>query len=484
MNLEEYAKYDAVALGQLVRGGEITAPELYDLALKAAKIVNPHLNAIVEIFDQPTVSARCQDNGIFTGVPCFKKDLGAAISGRGMACGSRLTAGITMPMNDHFVDRMLQAGLQILGRTTCSEFGGSITTETVAHGLTRNPWNIEFSAGGSSGGSAALVAAGVVPLAHTNDGGGSTRLPASMCGNVGLKASRGLVSMAPSSNELISPLTSDLCNSRSVRDTAAFLDAVAHGSTSEVVYKGARKDFFYLEGLLQSAPKKYRIAFSTDPWGTVPMHGEVKGELERVVALLQDMGHTVEEATPAIVTNGRYWTHFKKVMCCFVSMQVDLWARLLGVTPSLENIEPMTLKMYEAGSTLSAREYMQAWGYFQQVSLQFSAFLQQYDLLLLPTISQPTPKLGTDLAVASAMDLEAWVNLTRQYVPHLPIANVLGIPAISVPVASFSNGMPLGMQFYGAMGAEVQLLDIAHQLEIAHPWSHKRPDMSGYTSVS
>lgn len=474
MKIEEYVTYDAVGLGQLVKKGEITPQELFNTALAAADKVNPTINAIVEIFDAPSIDENAPFDAVFSGVPCFKKDIGAAIAGRRNECGSRLLAGIKTPITDDFVAHMLRSGLQIMGRTTTSEFAESITTESIAQGITRNPWHTDFIVGGSSGGSAALVAAGVVPLAHTCDGGGSTRVPASICGNVGLKTTRGLVSLAPNSNELMAPILSDLCNSRTVRDTAAFLDVVAKPSAGEATYKGLERNFSYLDQL-SNAPGKYKIGFSTESWCNTPMDPAIRNELERTVILLTEMGHNVEEFTPPAVANGKYWHHLETMFFFFTYMQIDFLSNLLKVQPSAENLESISLQIYAAGAKITAKQHAQAWAFSNFLGRQFGAYFQTYDLLLTPTLNRLTPQVGGDLSSNGTLDLQAWSELTRGYVPFTPVANMTGIPAISVPVATASSGLPLGMQFFGAMGAESTLLDIAQQLEIAAPWRHRRP---------
>lgn len=474
MHLEEYVTYDAVGLGQLVKKGDITAQELTDLALSAAGKVNPAINAIVEIFDAPVVDPQAARDGIFFGVPCFKKDIGAAIAGYKQECGSRLLAGVQSPATDFFSTLMLRSGLQILGRTTTSEFGESITTESLAQGITRNPWNTDFIVGGSSGGSAALVAAGVVPIAHTNDGGGSTRIPASICGNIGLKTSRGLVSHAPNCNELMVPMLSDLCNSRSVRDTAAFLDAVAKPGVGDATYKGMERNFSYLEQL-KNAPAKFRIGISTESWCSTPMDAAIKSEVERVATLLADLGHHVEEFTPPMVGSGRYWSHVETIIFFFTFMQIDWLTNMLKRQPSFDTLETITLQIYEAGAKITAKQHAQAWAYANFAGRTFAEYFQTYDLLMTPTLNRATPRVGSDLASSTSLDLKSWSALTQGFVPFTPMANLIGIPAISVPVGICPEGLPLGMHFMGAMGTESKLLDIAQQLEVAVGWSKKRP---------
>jgi len=480
MHLEEYVTYDAVGLGQLVKNGDITAKELTELALSAASRVNPAINAIVEIFDAPITDPQTPHDAIFSGVPCFKKDIGAAIAGVKQECGSRLLAGVRSPATDVFSTHLLRSGLQILGRTTTSELGESITTESLAHGITRNPWNTDFIVGGSSGGSAALVAAGVVPIAHTNDGGGSTRVPASICGNIGLKASRGLVSLAPNCNELMVPMLSDLCNSRSVRDTAAFLDAVAKPNAGDATYKGMERNYSYLEQL-KKAPAKFKIGISTDSWCNAPMDSVIKSEVERVAKLLTDLGHQVEEFTPPIVgssrsqSGSRYWSHVETIIFFFTFMQIDWLSNLLKRQPSSDTLEAISLQIYEAGAKITAKQHAQAWAYANFAGRAFAEYFQTYDLLMTPTLNRATPRVGSDLSSNTSLDLKSWSALTQEYVPFTPMANLIGTPAISVPVATGPEGLPLGMHFMGAMGSESTLLDIAQQLEVAVGWNKRRP---------
>lgn len=474
MTLDEYVAYDALGLAELVKKGDVTPQELVELARKAANKVNPQLNAIVEMFDTPVHQKPLPVTEIFAGVPCFKKDLGAALLGCGYECGSRLMRGVRMPLTDDFMGRMLQSGLQVMGRATCSEFAVSTTTETLAHGATRNPWNTDFSVGGSSGGSAALVAAGVVPLAHTNDGGGSTRIPASICGNIGLKTTRGLIGNAPANNELTLPLVSEGCNSRSVRDTAAFLDAVAKFSVGDAVYKGVQWHNSFLANLAK-APQRYRIAYTCATGNNSLMDGVIKSELERVAQLLASLGHTVVEFTPPVLADEKYWQHYVTLICTCLYMQIDFCVTLLGRRASLEMLELVTLQIYETGVQITAKQQMLAWNYFNQAGRSLGKFFQHYDFILTPTVSQATAPIGSHLAANSSLPLDAWLSSVYHYVPHTPLANAVGIPAISVPVATGPGGLPLGMQFMGAMGAESSLLDIAQQLEIASPWAQKTP---------
>ena len=474
MNLEEYSKYDALGLAGLVGNGDITAEELTDLAVEAVEKVNGDLNAIVGMLDQPKTSTPAGD-ARFIGVPTFLKDLGASIEGMPQEMGSRFTAGFVAPVTTNFSRQVLEAGFNVIGRTTCPEFGLTLTTETLAHGKTCNPWNTGKTTGGSSGGSAAIVAAGVVPLAHTNDGGGSTRIPASICGNVGLKTSRGRISLGPGMNDVTGPMIAEGCNSRTVRDTAAFLDAVTHPQPGEIYMERAGA---FLDNLINNKPGSYRIAVSMDGWGDgVEMDAGVRAEVERVAQLLRDQGHIVEEATPEILKTNLLIDQFRTLWFVMAQGVVAGLAPITNRVPGPETLEPLTLKMVEAAEKVSGLDYSFAIQSTNMIGQGLNQFFGSWDLLLTPTLNKPTPDLGGNLRLHADIDLDTWYSEALSTVPHTPLANFTGIPAISVPVATGPEDMPLGMQFFGALGNEAALLDIARQLEEADPWLERRPSV-------
>ena len=472
MNLEEYSQYDALGLAELVRSREVSAEELSGLACEGADKVNTELNAIAGMLDEPRFS-KPADDARFTGVPTFLKDLGASIAGLPQEMGSRLTKGLIAPETTHFARQVLEAGFLVLGRTTTPEFGLTLTTETLACGQTRNPWNTGKITGGSSGGSAAIVAAGVVPLAHTNDGGGSTRIPASICGNVGLKTSRGRVSLGPGLNDLTAPLVAEGCNSRTVRDTAAFLDAVAHHHPGDyhLPHEGS-----FLDHLLNSRPGSYRIAISLDGWGDdVEMDADIRTEVERIGQLLREQGHTVEEVTPDILKTNYLIDQFKVLWFVMAEDTVNGLAAVTNRIPGPDNLEPLTLMMAEAAAQFSALEFAKALEATHVIGQELTQLFSSWDLLLTPTLNRPTPDLGSNLRLHANVDLETWYQEALTTVPHTPLANFTGIPAISVPVGTGPQAMPLGLHFFSAYGNEAALLDIARQLEEAAPWINRRP---------
>jgi amidase len=471
MNISEYTRFDALGLAELIAQGELSATEAADLARSATESVNGTLNAAVALLDEPVSGTPARD-ARFTGVPTLLKDLGAGVAGVTQECGSRIAAGQAAPVTAHFCQHMLDAGLQLIGRTACPEFGLTMTTESVASGITRNPWNPGHITGGSSGGSAALVAAGAVPLAHTNDGGGSTRIPASICGNVGLKTSRGRVSLGPMLNDIFMPLISEGCNSRTVRDTAAFLDAVCKPVPGEATCGTSPESF--LQGL-SSAPGKYRIAVSLDAWGDETMDPVIRNEVERIASSLRQQGHQVEEAAPDAVQADAAAQSFQVLWCALAYLTVSASAMLGGRTPGPDTLEPITLQMFEAGSKITALEHTLALSGANNLGRNFAAFFQDWDLILTPTLNRGTPEVESKFTLSSDLSLDDWFEAVRGVCPHTPIANMIGVPAISVPCATGPGGLPLGMQFIAPMGGEARLLDIARQLEESEPWIDRRP---------
>lgn len=471
MDIAEYTRLDGLALAEAIARGELSAAEAATLARTAAQSVNDSLNAVVAFLDEP-LSAKPAEGARFGGVPTFQKDLGAGYAGQKQEIGSRLAQGQVAPLTAYFSQGMLDAGLQILGRTTCPEFGLTMTTESVATGITRNPWNTDHITGGSSGGSAALVAAGAVPLAHTNDGGGSTRIPASICGNVGLKTSRGRVSLGPILNDVSMPLIAEGCNSRTVRDTAAFLDAVCKPTLGEATFCATQGSF--LQGLSQ-APKKYRIAVSMDGWGNAPMDSAVRSEVERIANSLRQCGHQVEEAAPGSVLGDEAEKSFQILWCALAHLSVTASAMMTGNAPGPDTLEPVTLQMYEAGGRITALEHALALSGANNLGRDFAAFFQQWDLILTPTLNRGTPEVGSSITLSSELELDDWFAAASAIVPHTPAANMTGIPAISVPCAIGPGNLPLGMQFMAPMGGETALLDIAQQLEESEPWIGRKP---------
>ncbi|AZF50501.1 MULTISPECIES: amidase [unclassified Pseudomonas] len=471
MHLSDYAVHDATGLSQLIQAKQVSPSEVRAAAFQAIEAFNPQINALVETWnDEPAPHA-----GVFSGVPVLIKDLGITAKGRRNELGSALALGCTAEGDSQLMSRLRFAGLLPLGRTTTPEFAASTTTESRLHGPTRNPWDVTRSAGGSSGGAAAAVAAGMVPIAHATDGGGSIRVPASLCGLFGLKPSRGRVPMGPDVDEVWSGLAVHGVLTRSVRDSAALLDAV-HGS--------AVGDPFHIPSPLTSfleqsrrEPHSLRIGVHTRPLNGQALHPAVKTALEQTMRHLEALGHQVEDVEPDI---GVSWEAFVELNGRFWSSNTAAWidaiAAATGRSINAEHLEPATLALYRYGKTLSATELLGALHERNIVARTLGGFFEDYDLLLSPTLPGLAPMIGQYNAQQAHLDGRGWMNHVFNQSPFTALANVTGAPAMSVPLSQDpKTGLPIGMQFMGKFGAEGVLLGLAGQLEREFAWADRRP---------
>lgn len=477
MNLEEYCSYDATGLAELVASRDVSAQELAQLAAAAVEKVNPALNAVIEVFPDRVddLDASSLGDGPFRGVPFFLKDLGPRQEGRKQEAGSRLMKGYVADYTSFLTSQIERAGLNIIGRTTCPEYGVTGTTESMLTGDTRNPWDVSKIAGGSSGGSAAITAAGVVPMSHSNDGGGSTRIPASICGNAGMKHSRGRISYMPDGCDLSFPLFSDGVNTRSVRDMAGFLDAVMGPAPGEPI-PWAKPERPYVDEVDRD-PGKLRIAMCSERWGPIAIPEHIRTETQKVAKLLESVGHLVEERTPSIDYDG-YLNVFKRIWAIDIAAMLDYEAETMGRAVTLETVEPMTLKMYEAGKNASAAERLGISAFMSQTGRRLGAFFEDYDLLLTPVMTADTPQIGSPFnLVQKNQSFEAWFENAFTLIPITPLNNFTGTPAVSLPLCEDSAGMPLGAHFMAPIGREDRLFNIAGQLEKIAPWVDKRPSI-------
>ncbi|NOW44927.1 amidase [Novosphingobium sp. SG751A] len=469
MSLTEYSACDATDLASLVKRREVSARELAQTALVAVDVVNDRLNAVIEVY--PERLDNLDDEYLAAlplgGVPFFFKDLGPTEVGKKSEWGSHFSAGMTAEGTTFLTDRFHAAGLSVLGRTSCPEFGFTISTESRLNGVTRNPWDTELTPGGSSGGSAAIVAAGVVPIAHTNDGAGSTRVPASICGLVGLKCSRGTVSLGPGAGDVMFPLYSEFVASRSVRDTEAVLNAISGPMPGESVYSQLRV------ATLRSAGRRPRIAMSRMNWGGKAATPAVRSAVLTIVPTLEALGFDVDVADPAID-----FAEFHKVTTDFYSLyamvEIDMMARALGkpVDPFL--FEPVSYRLYEQGKSQGLSVYLHALDRMNQYSRALGSFFERFDYYVTPTLATTTPKAGAlslDRDIAIETFHEQWAHTS----PYCSLANFTGIPAVSLPLLTHADGTPLGVMFMAPIGAERDLLSIAYDLEAALPWVARRP---------
>jgi amidase len=471
MKLDEYARYDGLGLAALVRSGEVSAGEVVETAQKAIDAVNPTLNAVIGRIE-PRAQAGDR-NAPFFGVPFLIKDL--ALHAEGVACdmGSRLVAGsFVSPHDTDLMQRFKAAGVVTLGRTNTPEFGFCSTTEPVLHGPTRNPWDTGRSPGGSSGGSAAAVAAGIVPIAHANDGGGSIRIPAACCGLVGLKPTRGRTPPGPEVGQALHGLGAEHVVSRTVRDCASMLDAVQGPGVGDpfVIAPPLRR---YAEEV--GAPVgRLRVAVSLSGMMDATIDDDIRGEVMRVARHLESLGHYVTETSPAFdettfhTANMTYW-------CGFLAAGVLGIARSNGRKPSRETLEATTLACYEYGASLKLTDVELADMLANTVCRAVAPFFNDYDVLLTPTATGAALPLGFTNADDPKLGAKGWYEHLFRYAPFTALYNMTGQPAISLPLAVDAKGLPVGMQFVARFGAEDILLRLAAQLEQSLPWAGRRP---------
>jgi amidase len=476
MKLSEYANFDGLGLAKLVQQGEVTANELKDVAITAIEQLNPKLNSVINVLaDQADKEIEAGlPEGPFKGVPFLIKEIVLHAAGIPVNFGSRLAQGLTLPHDTELMSRFRKAGLVTVGTTPTPEFGYNANTEAILHGSTHNPWNTDRSPGGSSGGSAASVAAGIVPIAHANDGGGSIRIPASCCGLVGLKPSRGRVPTGPDYGELLNGIAVEFALTRSVRDAAALLDVVAGPDPGCYAWAEPPKIPFAQEA--KSPPGKLRIAWMDKALTGVPVDQECMNAVHDTVKVCQDIGHEMIEAAPEIDVDAHSLATLR-VWGSNLANMMDGVGSLLDRTPSEDNLEAASWACYQYGKSLTATELLQALDIFTLVSRSVGAFFENYNVLLSPTTARPPLPLGELNQNASGLSAEQWTNQIFAYAPFTNLFNTTGLPAISLPLAWSKDGLPIGMQFAGRFAEEATLLKLAGQLEEARPWKDKRPSV-------
>jgi Asp-tRNA(Asn)/Glu-tRNA(Gln) amidotransferase A subunit family amidase len=463
-----FASHDALAVGQLVKTGKLGARELLDGTLARLRALNQSLNAITDFYSGPLLekSVAMAGKGPFEGVPFVVKQLMADCAGTPTTLGSRLFANQPVAAVDSAaVARMRRAGLVIVGRANTSEFGLAPTTEPAFGGATLNPWRKGLSPGGSSGGSAAVVAARGLPMAHATDGGGSIRIPAALCGLFGLKPSRGRVSLAPI-GETLAGAGAQHCVSISVRDSAALLDALAGSEPGDPYTAPAAGSFL---AATQQPPGKLRVAFMRKPVGGTPLDPVLVGAVERTARLLEWLGHQVEEGAPdydAAASGEALGT----IMAANTWTNIQIRAN--GRVPGPDDLEPVTRQAAEQGRQISAHDYIRAVQTFHRTGRQLGAFFERYDVLLSPTIARVSLPLGDVRMDGSS---EQYQQGLAPMVAFTSVCNAAGVPAMSMPLAWSDDGLPIGLQFIGRFGAEEMLFSLAADLERAQPWRDRRP---------
>jgi len=473
---DELARLDATAQANLVRTGEASPAELVEAAIARIEAANPALNAVIHtLFEQGLEAARGElPDGPFRGVPFLLKDLGAAFAGQPLHMGTRYLKerDFRAPVDTFLAQRFRAAGLVTIGKTNTPELGILPTSEPRAYGPTRNPWDSGRSPGGSSGGSAAAVASGMVPVAHANDGGGSIRIPASNCGLVGLKPSRQRISEGPLVGDIMSGLTCELCVSRSVRDTAAMLEAV-HGPAPGDPYVAPPPVRPYTEEV-DADPGALRIALWTETIIEQDADPEVVATANAAAKTLEGLGHAVEQPDMSMFTGLPIVEPFLTRWAAGQAQILDQLSLLGGAPITADDVEPLTWALAEIGRARHSGEYLAAVGQHQALSRMLAGVYESgFDLLLTPTMGEPPPPLGSfDDSGADPLDA-----FHRAFIDGCFTAafNATGQPAISLPLHWSDAGLPIGVQLVAPLGREDVLLRVAAQLEQAVPWADRIP---------
>ncbi len=487
-------------MAKLVRDGEINATELCEEAIRRAEDLNPKLNAIITpLYDFARESAkRSRPDAPFYGVPFLLKDAHHALKGFAMSSGSKLRKDFIPPNDAEIVTRFKNAGLVILGKTNTPEFKIAYVTEPKAFGATRNPWNLNCSPGGSSGGSAAAVAACIVPLASATDEGGSIRVPASCCGLFGLKPSRGRNPVGPDFDEEWDGMSTSHVITRSVRDSAAMLDAVSGPESGAPYGINTHEKPFFKEINLE--PEHLRIGFHTRSAFGRKVHPECKKAVEQTCKLLESLGHHVEETVPKYQEEEAA-LNWCIIMIANVAALVDKLVQAYGQSKVRRDLELSNYALYSIGQRLKALDFVKAKRRWLQFGTIMAQMLNKYDMMLTPTLGEPPVAVGSQQPSKSdhrSMKLiSSWAgriilsnrkltysileeltqNTMKGQMPFTIIANITGQPAMSVPLHWTEDGLPCGVQFIGRFGEEAKLLRLATQLEKAQPWAGRKPQI-------
>lgn len=468
----EYDKYDGLGLAALVAKRQVTASELLNAVRERLEALNPKLNATAQVFFEKAEAQIKQGlpDGPFKGVPFVLKDLGQQMAGTITSYGSRVFKDNIPNFDSTLVTRYKQAGLVIFAKTTSPEFGLTTSTESVLFGRTHNPWNLERTSGGSSGGSSALVASRVVPMAHGSDGGGSIRIPASCCGLFGLKPTRGRVPMGPAQFESWNGCSHHHALTISVRDSAALLDVSSGAELGSPYFSPQPERPFVKEVGID--PGKLRIALAiATPAGT-PLDPECRKAAVEAAKLCESLGHKVEEARPPIEDA---WMReaFLTVLRVSLARTLDDAGKTLGRPVNEKDVEPVTWILAEVGRSANVVAYSRAIATMHQVGLAMAKFQQKYDVILSPTLAKPPVALG--VLSLSPEDIAQYTKAVTEFGPYTALYNVTGQPSMTVPLHWSRDGLPIGVMFSGRFGEDAMLLRLAGQLEKAKPWGGMRP---------
>jgi amidase len=474
----ELARLDATAQAELVRRGEVAAVELVEAAIAGIEKLNPMLNAVVTpTFERALDDARAGVSGPFAGVPYLVKDLVVEIAGVRFTEGSLFLQDNVSTFDSELVVRLRRAGLVLLGKTNTPEFGMAPTCEPALFGPARNPWDTNRSTSGSSGGSAAAVASGMVPMAHGNDLGGSIRYPASACGLFGLKPTRGRNPLGPEYGDVVNGWAVEHALTRSVRDSAALLDATSGPALGDPYPSGAAPGPFRDE--VGGDPGRLRIGFTDRTPEGIPGHPDCVAAVRDAAGLCASLGHELVEADlPGL--SPQVGSAIGTVFSAATAWIVAYWIRRLGREPGPDELDPLTRAYWEMGRRVTAADYLLAIEDCQAFSRVVAGFLTTIDVWLTPTLSSPPLALG-EIVSTPDEPLRALERGGPTVAYAGVVANITGNPAMSVPLFWNADGLPIGVHFLGRFGDEITLLRLASQLEAARPWSARRPPVTAAT---
>ena len=461
---KEYKEYDALGLSELLQKKEVSAKELLEEAIFLTETLDPLINAVPQKhFELAMAQAETNLKGPFFGVPFLLKDLHSSLEGTITSDGSRSSAKNVADFTDTLTQRCLDSGLVIFGKTNSPEFGLTVTTEPVLFGPTRNPWNLNHSAGGSSGGAAAAVAAGLIPMAQATDGGGSIRIPASCCGLVGLKPTRARTPKGPKVFEGWAGQSIAHCVSISVRDSALLLDATSGPEIGSPYHAPYQKDSFLSS--LEKEPINLKIAYIVPE--NISIDAEVQDVMTKTISLLESLGHSVESKSIDLPTD-EIMTTIAAVISSSLANKIDEMEKQIGENLDNTMLENVTLQMQKNGKEVLAKDYIQAVKTNHKIGYEVEKMFLDYDILLSPVLAKPPVEIGNiDL---NTTDFADYAEKLSTYTPFTGIFNQSGHPSISIPLYRTPKNLPVGTMLTASFGNESLLFGLARQLEVAEPW--------------
>ena len=472
MDHSEYLSFDALGLAELIRTKQITPSELLEVSIELTEKIDPIINAVpIKHYDLARQHAiNHKDNGLFQGVPFLLKDLNNNLEGTITSGGSRVLNNIKADHTSELVKRTINSGLNIFGKTNSPELGLTVTTEPVLYGPTKNPWDLDRSSGGSSGGASAAVASGIIPMAQASDGGGSIRIPASCCGLFGLKPTRARTPLGPASLEGWGGQSIFHCVSVSVRDSAALLDLTS-GHEKGAPYRSAHQEKSFLEQI-NIEPGNLKIGYLETP--NTEIDADVKGIMSQTINLCEKLGHSVE-STSLDFSSDEISLAIITIISANVAYVVK--SQSLQTKRDISNnfFENVTLQMAENGNNFSASDYVNAIKINHKLGQELEKMFEKFDVLLSPVLASPPVKIGhIDM---NTTDMKTYIERLSKYSPFTGIFNQSGQPSMSVPLYRTINDLPVGSMFSAAFGNENLLFSLAGQLEKAEPWAESLQEM-------